>query len=86
MSSIAGRLCSRSQRPTVAGCTPSIAATSRCSRPRFKRHAFKRSPSVRGGSDGLHFVAVRCFRYSGKKASNPDGFEEALSGFLLSEE
>jgi hypothetical protein len=29
---------------------------------------------------------VRCFRYSGKKASNPDGFEEALSGFLLSEE
>jgi hypothetical protein len=26
------------------------------------------------------------FRHSGKKANNPDGFEEALSGFLLSEE
>jgi hypothetical protein len=29
---------------------------------------------------------VRCIRYSGKKANNPEGFEEALSGFLLSEE
>jgi hypothetical protein len=29
---------------------------------------------------------MRVFRYSGKKANNPDGFEEALSGFLLSEE
>jgi hypothetical protein len=40
---------------------------------------------------------VRLFRYSGKKANNPEGFEgkkannpegfeEALAGFLLSEE
>jgi hypothetical protein len=29
---------------------------------------------------------MRLFRYSGKKADNPEGFEEALSGFLLSEE
>jgi hypothetical protein len=29
---------------------------------------------------------VRLFRYSDKKANNPEGFEEALSGFLLSEE
>jgi hypothetical protein len=26
---------------------------------------------------------MRVFRYSGKKANNPDGFEDALSGFLL---
>ena len=51
-----------------------------------KRHTFNRSPSVRGASEGLHFEAMRLFRYSGKKANNPDGFEEALSGFLLSEE
>ncbi len=35
---------------------------------------------------GLRFGDVRLFRYSGKKANNPEGFEEALSGFLLSEE
>ena len=29
---------------------------------------------------------MRVFRNSGKKANNPEGFEEALSGFLLSEE
>jgi hypothetical protein len=29
---------------------------------------------------------VRLFRYSGKKANNPEGFEKAVSGFLLSEE
>jgi hypothetical protein len=29
---------------------------------------------------------MRLFRYSGKKANNPEGFEEALLGFLLSEE
>jgi len=29
---------------------------------------------------------VRLFRTSGKKANNPDGFEEALSAFLLAEE
>jgi hypothetical protein len=29
---------------------------------------------------------MRVFRYSGKKANNPEGFEEALSGFLLAEE
>jgi hypothetical protein len=29
---------------------------------------------------------VRLFRYSGKKANNPEGFEAALSGFLLAEE
>jgi hypothetical protein len=28
---------------------------------------------------------VRLFRYSGKKANNPEGFEEALTAFLLSE-
>jgi hypothetical protein len=85
MSFVAGRLSSRSHRPYVARRTPSIAATSRCSRPRSKRHVFKRSPSVRGGSDGLDFEAMRVFRHSGKKANNPEGFEEALSGFLLSE-
>ena len=83
---MAGRLWSRSQRPYVAIRTPSISATSRCSRPRSKRHALNRSPSVRGGSAGLHFEVMRLFRYSGKKANNPEGFEEALSGFLLSEE
>jgi hypothetical protein len=41
---------------------------------------------VRGGLEGLAFGEMRLFRYSGKKADNPDGFEEALSGFLLSEE
>jgi hypothetical protein len=29
---------------------------------------------------------MRVFRTSGKKANNPEGFEKALSGFLLSEE
>jgi hypothetical protein len=29
---------------------------------------------------------MRLFRHSGKKANNPEGFEEALSGFLLAEE
>jgi hypothetical protein len=29
---------------------------------------------------------MRRFRYSGKKADNPEGFESALSGFLLAEE
>jgi hypothetical protein len=29
---------------------------------------------------------VRHFRHSGNMANNPEGFEEALSGFLLSEE
>ena len=86
MNWMAGRFCPRSQRPTVAGRTPSIAATSRCSRPRSKRHAFNRSPSIRGGSEGLDFGEMRLFRHSGKKANNPDGFEEALSGFLLAEE
>ena len=78
MNLIAGRFWPRSQRPTVAGRTPSIAATSRCSRPRSDRHAFNRSPSVRGASDGLHFEAMRLFRYSGKKANNPEG--ESLRG------
>ena len=86
MSLIAGRFWFRSQRPTVAGRTPSIAATSRCSRPRCKRHAFNRSPSVRGGSEGLHFEEMRVFRHSGNMANNPEGFEEAVSGFLLAEE
>jgi hypothetical protein len=86
MNLIAGRFWPRSQRPYVAGRTPRIAATSRCPRPRSERHAFNCSPSVRGASEGLHFGDVRLFRYSGKKANNPDGFEEALSGFLLSEE
>jgi len=29
---------------------------------------------------------MRLFRHSGKKANNPEGFEAALPGFLLSEE
>jgi hypothetical protein len=29
---------------------------------------------------------MRVFRHSGNMANNPEGFEEALSGFLLSEE
>jgi hypothetical protein len=29
---------------------------------------------------------MRLFRYSGKKANHPEGFGEALSGFLLAEE
>jgi hypothetical protein len=29
---------------------------------------------------------MRRFRHSGKKADNPEGFEEAVSGFLSSEE
>jgi hypothetical protein len=29
---------------------------------------------------------MRLFRHSGKKADNPEGFEEALTAFLLSEE
>jgi hypothetical protein len=29
---------------------------------------------------------MRLFRHSGKKANNPEGFEEALSAFLLAEE
>jgi hypothetical protein len=29
---------------------------------------------------------MRVFRYSGKKADNPEGFEEAASAFLLAEE
>jgi len=29
---------------------------------------------------------VRVIRHSGKKANNPEGFEKALSGFLLSED
>ena len=85
MSLIAGRFWSRSQRPYVAGRTPSIAATSRCSRPCSERQTLKCSPSVRGGSEGLHFEAMRLFRYSGKKANNPEGFEAALTAFLLSE-
>jgi hypothetical protein len=32
------------------------------------------------------FGDVRLFRYSGKKANNPEGFEAALTAFLLSEE
>ena len=86
MSWMAGRFWPRSQRPYIAGRTPRRAAASRCSRPRSKRHAFNRSPSVRGGSDGLDFEVMRVFRHSGKKANNPEGFEEAVSGFLLSEE
>jgi hypothetical protein len=82
MSLIDGRFWPRSQRPYVAGRTPSIAATSRCSRSRSQRHAFNRSPSVRGGWNGLHFEVMRLFRYSG---NNPEGFEAALTGFLLSE-
>ena len=85
MNLIAGRFWPRSQRPYVAGCTPSIAATSRCSRPRPRRQTLSRSPSIRGASDGLHFEAMRVFRHSGKKANNPDGFLEALTAFLLSE-
>jgi hypothetical protein len=83
MNLIAGRFWSRSQRPYVAGRTPSRAAASRCSRPRSKRHAFNRSPSVRGASEGLHFEAMRLFRHSGKKANNPDGFREAVTSFVL---
>jgi len=29
---------------------------------------------------------MRLFRHSGKKANNPEGFEQAVSPFLLSEE
>jgi hypothetical protein len=29
---------------------------------------------------------MRLFRYSGKKANNPEGFAAALSAFLLAEE
>jgi len=29
---------------------------------------------------------MRRFRTGGKKANNPEGFEEALSGFLLADE
>ena len=83
MNLIAGRFWPRSQRPYVAGCTPSIAAASRCSRPRSKRQAFSRSPNVRGGSEGLDFGDVRLFRYSGKKANWPDGFREAVTSFVL---
>jgi hypothetical protein len=86
MNWMAGRFWPRSQRPTVAGRTPSIAATFRCSSPRSKRHAFNRSPSARGGSEGLHFEEMSVFRYSGKKANNPEGFAAALSPFLLAEE
>jgi len=85
MNLIAGRFWPRSQRPYVAGRTPSRAAASRCSRPRSKRHALNRSPSVRGASDGLHFEAVRLFRYSGKKANNPDGFRDAVTAFVLAD-
>jgi hypothetical protein len=35
---------------------------------------------------GLSFGELRVFRTSGKKADNPEGFEEAVSGFLLAEE
>ena len=83
MNLIAGRFWPRSQRPYVAGRTPSIAATSRCSRPRSKRHAFNRSPRVRGGSEGLHFEDLRVFRHSGKKANNPEGFRDAVTAFVL---
>jgi len=86
MNPIAGRFWSRSQRPYVAGLTPSIPATSRCSRPLSKRHALNRSPNVRGGLAGLFFGEMSVVRHSGKKANNPEGFEQALSGFLLSEE
>ncbi len=86
MSFVAGRLSSRSHRPYVAGRTPSTTATSRCSRPRPKRHALNRPPSVRGGSAGLSFGETRVFRHSGNMANNPEGFEEAVSGFLLAEE
>ena len=64
---------------------PSIAATPRCSRPRPKRHALNRSPSVRGGSAGLHFEAMRVLRNSGKKANNPEGFRDAVTGFVLAD-
>jgi len=86
MSLMAGRFWSRSHRPYVAGRTPSRAAASRCSRPRSRRHALNRSPSVRGGLEGRIFGETRVFRHSGKKADNPEGFEAALAGLLLSEE
>jgi hypothetical protein len=35
---------------------------------------------------GLFFGETRVFRTSGKKANNPEGFEQAVLGFLLSEE
>ena len=35
---------------------------------------------------GLDFADLRVFRHSGKKANNPEGFEEAVSAFLLAEE
>jgi hypothetical protein len=35
---------------------------------------------------GLFFGEARVFRHSGNMANNPEGFEEALSGFLLAEE
>ena len=85
MSCVAGRLSSRSHRPYVARRTPSIAATSRCSKPRSERHAFNRSPSVRGGLAGLFFGETRVFRHSGNMANNPEGFEKAVTGFLLAE-
>jgi hypothetical protein len=34
----------------------------------------------------MHFGAVKRFRHRDKKANNPEGFEEALSGFLLADE
>jgi hypothetical protein len=85
MSFGAGRLSSRSHRPAVAGVTPSIAATSRCSRPRSRRHAFNRSPSVRGGLPGLVLGAVRRFRHSGNMANNREGFREAVTAFVLAD-
>ena len=50
-----------------------------------QRHARSRSPSVRGGLASRFFGETRVFRHSGNMANNPKGFEEAVSGFLLSE-
>jgi hypothetical protein len=35
---------------------------------------------------GLAFGETKVLRHSGNMADNPEGFEEALSGFLLAEE
>jgi hypothetical protein len=34
---------------------------------------------------GLFFGETRVFRHNGNMTDNPEGFEEAVSGFLLSE-
>ena len=49
------------------------------------RHAFNCSPSVRGGSEGIHFEVPRVFLYIGKKTNWREGFRDAVADFVLAE-